>query len=78
MRSLVEAELRLKHLISNKTISNMLDFIARFFIGIMVLIVGAISLVFITPIALIALFGSAVIALIGIIIDLIDGLVRRK
>lgn len=72
MRSLVEAELKLNHLI----LSNMLDFIARFFIGVMVLIVGAISLVFITPIALIALFGSAVIALIGIIIDLIDGLVR--
>ena len=72
MRSLVEAELRLNHLILN----NMLDFIARFFIGVMILIVGAIALIFITPIALITLFGSAVIALIGIIIDLIDGLVR--
>ena len=72
MRSLVEAESRLNHLI----LSNMLDFIARFFIGVMILIVGAITLIFITPIALIALFGSAVIALIGIIIDLIDGLVR--
>ena len=71
MRSRVEAGLRLNHLI----LSNMLDFIARFFIGVMVLIVGAIVLVFITPIALIALFGSAVIALIGIIIDLIDGCV---
>ena len=72
MRSLVEAESRLNHLI----LSNMLDFIARFFIGVMILIVGAITLIFITPIALIALFGSAVIALIGIIIDLIDGIVR--
>lgn len=72
MRSQVEVELRLNHLI----LSNMLDFIARFFIGVMILIVGAITLIFITPIALIALFGSAVIALIGIILDLIDGIVR--
>ena len=72
MRSQVEVELRLNHLI----LSNMLDFIARFFIGALILIVGAIALIFITPIALIALFGGAVIALIGIIIDLIDGLVR--
>ena len=75
MRSQVEAESRLNHLI----LSNMLDFIARFFIGVLVIVIGAISLIFITPIApiaLIALFGSAIIALIGIIIDLIDGLVR--
>ena len=72
MRSRVEAELRLNHLI----LSNMLDFIARFFIGLLIIVIGAITLIFITPIALIALFGSAVIALIGIIIDLIDGLVR--
>ena len=72
MRRQVEAELKLNHLI----LSNMLDFIARFFIGLLIIVIGAISLVFITPIALIALFGSAVIALIGIIIDLIDGLVR--
>lgn len=72
MRSQVEVESRLNHLI----LSNMLDFIARFFIGVMILIVGAITLIFITPIALIALFGSAIISLIGIIIDLIDGLVR--
>ena len=72
MRSQVEVELKLNHLI----LSNMLDFIARFFIGVMVLIVGAITLIFITPIALIALFGSAVIALIGIIIDLIYECIR--
>lgn len=72
MRRQVEAELKLNHLI----LSNMLDFIARFFIGLLIIVIGAISLIFITPIALIALFGSAVIALIGIIIDLIDGLVR--
>ena len=72
MRRRVEAELKLNHLI----LSNMLDFIARFFIGLLIIVIGAISLIFITPIALIALFGSAVIALIGIIIDLIDGLVR--
>ena len=72
MRSQAEVELRLNHLI----LSNMLDFIARFFIGVLIIVIGAISLIFITPIALIALFGSAVIALIGIIIDLIDGIVR--
>ena len=72
MRSQVEVELKLNHLI----LSNMLDFIARFFIGVMVLIVGAITLIFITPIALIALFGSAVIALIGIIIYLIYECIR--
>ena len=72
MRRQVEVELKLNHLI----LSNMLDFIARFFIGILIIVIGAIALIFITPIALIALFGSAVIALIGIIIDLIDGLVR--
>lgn len=72
MRSQVEAELRWNHLI----LSNMLEFIAKFFIGVLIIVIGAISLIFITPIALIALFGGAIIALIGIIIDLIDGLVR--
>lgn len=72
MRIQVEAELRLNHLI----LSNMLDFIARFFIGLLIIMIGAISLIFITPIALIALFGYGLIAIIGIIIDLIDGLVR--
>ena len=72
MRSPVEDELKL----NLSTLSNMLDFIARLFIGALILIIGAITLIFITPIALIALFGSAVIALIGIIIDLIDGFVR--
>ena len=68
MRSQVEAELRLNHLI----LSNMIDFV----IGLIILVIWVIALIIITPFAIIALFTYGVWALITLIIDIIHEFVR--
>ena len=68
MKRLVEAESKQNHLM----LSNMIDFV----IGLIILVIYAITLIILMPFAIIALFAYGVWVLINFIIDIIYEFIR--